>query len=262
MRVESCQILTHRSITETVYHMTVSSRRLSGESQPGQFVHVRVRGGTDPLLRRPFSVHRVSSRENTVELLYRIVGRGTRLMSALKPGDSLNVMGPLGNGFDLKRPFDRAVIVAGGMGGAPVFFLIDRLLDLGKQVALMWGVKDGREIFGTESLQSRGVDVQVATEDGRVGEKGLVTDILLPFLAKEKHSRDLCGFVCGPECMLGPVQKLAAKTDFPWQASLEERMACGIGVCRGCGVRIRGEGLQMVCDDGPVFPLKEILFEA
>jgi dihydroorotate dehydrogenase electron transfer subunit len=262
MHIESSEILIHQAITETVYRMVVSSECLARESHPGQFIHVRVRDAIDPLLRRPFSVHRVSAEKNTVELLYRIVGRGTRLMSKLKSGDRLNLMGPLGNGFDLETPFDHALIVAGGMGSAPVFFLIDTLLDQGKQVTLFWGVKDGKEIFGTEEFKKRGVDVRIATEDGTVGRKGLVTDLLLPFLAKEKNSSSLCGFVCGPECMLGSVQKLASKTAFSWQASLEERMACGIGVCRGCGVHLRDVGMKMVCDDGPVFNLKEIDFEA
>jgi len=262
MHIEFCEILTHQSITKTVYRLVASSERLARESHPGQFLHVRVREAIDPLLRRPFSVHRASLEKNTVELLYRVVGHGTKLMSDLLPGDSLNLMGPLGQGFDLETPFDHALIVAGGMGSAPVFFLIDTLLDMGKQVTLIWGVRDGKEIFGTRLFEERGVDVQIATEDGTVGIKGLVTDLLIPFLAKEKNNSTLCGFVCGPECMLSPVQKLAIKTSFPWQASLEERMACGIGVCRGCGVHLRDAGMKMVCNDGPVFNLKEIDFEA
>ncbi|NQT25336.1 dihydroorotate dehydrogenase electron transfer subunit [candidate division KSB1 bacterium] len=262
MYIESCEILTHEAITKTVYRIVVSSERLARECYPGQFLHVKVREAIDPLLRRPLSVHRVIPKKNTIELLYRVVGHGTRLMSGLKSGELLNVMGPLGNGFDLETPFDHAVIVAGGMGGAPVFFLIDTLLDMGKQVTLIWGVGDGKEIFGIETFKARGVDVQIATEDGTVGKKGLVTDLLIPFLAKEKNNSTLCGFVCGPECMLSSVQKLAGKTSFPWQASLEERMACGIGVCRGCGVQLRNADMKMVCDDGPVFNLKEIYFEA
>jgi len=179
----------------------------------------------------------------------------------MRPGDPLDVMGPLGRGFDLSGNFSRALIVAGGMGGAPVFFLIDALLSLGKQVTLLWGVGDGREIFGTDEYVRKGVDVRVATEDGSLGHRGYVTELLDVFLKTHAQDQSFRGFVCGPECMLLPVQRFARKTVFSWQASLEERMACGVGVCQGCGVRIRNQAeYRMVCKDGPVFDLKEILF--
>ncbi len=262
MQTEPCVLDTQRSVTETVCHLSFTSNTIARNSQPGQFLHLRICPGIDPLLRRPLSIHRIDPESGRVELLYRVVGRGTRLLKTLQPGETIDVMGPLGRGFDLTGSFEHALIVAGGMGGAPVFFLIDTLLNLGKKVTLLWGVGDGKEIFGTEEFVQRGVDVCISTDDGSRGHRGFVTDLLDDFLKNYSQDSTIRGFVCGPECMLLPVQKRAVKTAFDWQASLEEHMACGVGVCQGCGIRLKNQtGYQMVCKDGPVFDLKEIEFD-
>ena len=254
-------IIDQKEITETVFHLSLESRQIARACQPGQFLHVKVGQGIDPLLRRPFSVHRVDTVSGRIELLYRVVGQGTDLLRRMTVGESINVMGPLGHGFDLTGDFKRGVIVAGGMGGAPVFFLIDSLLALGKDVTLMWGVGDGREIIGTDYYERLGVQILISTEDGSRGHTGYVTGLLDEFLEDKKDDPSLRGFVCGPECMVIPVQQRAVHTCFEWQASLEERMACAVGVCQGCAVTILNRGFQMVCKDGPVFDLKEIVFE-
>jgi dihydroorotate dehydrogenase electron transfer subunit len=262
LQIEQCILDTQRVITETVCHLSFISPTIARNSHAGQFLHLKIRSGIDPLLRRPLSIHRVDPETGRVELLYRVVGHGTRLLKNFQPGEILDVMGPLGRGFDLTGSFQHALIVAGGMGGAPVFFLIDTLLNLGKKVTLLWGVGDGREIFGTEAYEKQGVTVRISTEDGTRGHRGFVTDLLDEFLNNHAQDSTTRGFVCGPECMLLPVQKRARKMAFEWQASLEEHMACGVGVCQGCGVRLQNQtGYQMVCKDGPVFDLKEIVFD-
>jgi len=256
-----CRILSQTKISEDIYSLSLKSNEIARTSSPGQFVHVRIGKGMDPLLRRPLSIHRVDSKKGEIKLLYRIVGRGTKLIQSLEQGDMLDIIGPLGTGFCFDRPFSHALIAAGGMGSAPVFFLIDKLLELKKRITFFWGVKNKREIFDLKDLRNSGLGVRIATEDGSMGEKGLVTDILQSFLAEHSEDRSLEGFVCGPRGMLKQVQKMAETTVFDWQVSLEERMACGVGVCMGCGVKMKQGGYKMVCSDGPVFNLREILFD-
>jgi dihydroorotate dehydrogenase electron transfer subunit len=258
----SARIVEQQAITSDIFKMTLKAPEIVRLARPGQFVHARLRDSIDPLLRRPFSIHRIQSKSNELELLYRVVGQGTALMSSIQAGQSLDLMGPLGNGFDLDCEVDHALIVAGGMGGAPVFFLMDELLKLNKKITLLWGAREGREIFHEQELGACGIDVRLATEDGSKGCEGLVTNLLCNFL-KESHDRQkLTGFVCGPECMIHAVQEHAESTLFPWQASLEERMACGVGVCLGCGIRLKNvEAYKMVCKDGPVFDLREVAFD-
>jgi dihydroorotate dehydrogenase electron transfer subunit len=258
--IEMGQIIHQRKITENVLLARISAPHIVGEAKPGQFVHVRIQKEIDPLLRRPFSLHRVWEKSGEIELLYRVVGRGTRLLSEKKAGERIDLMGPLGHGFDLKGSFSHALIVAGGMGGAPVFFLIDELLKLKKQVTLLWGVRDGQEIFHENEFKSLGVDLRIATEDASKGHCGQVTELLSDFM--RHHPIDSSpGYVCGPECMIREVQKIVKNQKNRWQVSMEQSMACAVGVCLGCAIRTVSHGIQMVCRDGPVFELGEIVFD-
>lgn len=255
----ACRVLKQIEITGDIYRMSLKAVEIAQECQPGQFVHLRVSQGMDPLLRRPFSIHRVNREKGEVEILYRVVGRGTEMMREAKNGHVFQLMGPLGRGFSVGGSFSHALVVVGGMGSAPVFFLIDELVALGKCVTLLWGVSEGGEIFDLSNLKESGVEVKLATEDGSVGKKGLVTDILKPFLIGHRENLSTEGFVCGPKAMLKRIQEMAGETEFNWQVSLEERMACGVGVCMGCAVKMKQGDYRMVCSDGPVFDLKEIV---
>ena len=255
------QTLIHqKTVAKDIFHMTLNAPEIAREAQPGQFVHVRITEGNDPLLRRPFSIHRVNREEGSVEILYRVIGRGTALMSEAESGDSFDMMGPLGKGFRIDDSFTHALVVAGGMGSAPVFFLIDELIKHSKHVTFFWGAKTGREIFGVDALKKAGAEVYTVTEDGTIGDCGLVTDSLNRFLSSQGTVNSYEGFVCGPKPMLKCIQEIFVDTSVNWQASLEERMACGMGVCIGCAVKTH-TGYKMVCSDGPVMDLKEIVFD-
>jgi dihydroorotate dehydrogenase electron transfer subunit len=188
------------------------------------------------------------------------VGRGTALLQAVPPGRALNLLGPLGNPFDVRGRFRTAVVAAGGLGIAPVRFLAESLVAARKSLVLLWGVRTARELCGLDDFRRLGAQVHVATEDGSLGFHGRATG-LLERLAAGWEARDARGFACGPMPMLRALQPLAAATGFPWQASLEERMACGVGACNGCVVRTRSRGYRTVCADGPVFDLSDLAFD-
>lgn len=256
-----CKIIEQVKIAKDIYCMTLEAAEITQKCVPGQFVHVRVNQGINPLLRRPFSIHRVHRNRGCIELLYRVVGLGSEAMAMYQRGHILDMMGPLGKGFTLDASFSHALIIAGGMGSAPVFFLMDALAARKKKATLFWGVKKGEEIFGLPEIEKSGVDVKVATEDGLLGYHGLVTDLAKDYILQHGKDKTLAGFVCGPKKMLKRVQEISEKTDFCWQVSCEERMACGIGVCMGCAVKVKQGGYKMVCSDGPVFDLREIVFD-
>ena len=256
----NCGVLGQREVAAGIFLLDLESSELAERSHPGQFVHLKTAGGWDPLWRRPFSIHRVSGDGRRIRILYRRVGKGTSRMREFQSGDVVNLLGPLGKPFDLAGDFRTAVIVAGGLGIAPVFFLADRLAAAGKKTVLIWGVRHSGELVGLDELKKCGIDVRTATEDGSAGFRGRVTDLLAASLGDLRPLSALSGFACGPTPMLIAVQEAVQGTGFRWQASLEDRMACGVGVCQGCAVRIRNRGFQMVCSDGPVFDLGEIDF--
>ncbi len=261
MQKQLCQILKQEQLSRDIYKISLQADQIVKTASPGQFVHVKINTGIDPLLRRPFSIHRVDVRRGILHLLYRVIGHGTALLAACKPGDMLDVMGPLGKGFDLEHPFDHAILVAGGMGSAPVFYLLDILKTKSKRISLFWGVRESCEIFEEKTLRKLGVDITLATEDGSAGCKGFVTEPLERFLIHLDQEQTYAGFVCGPDPMMHAVQRLVRDTHVKWQASMEKHMACGIGVCVGCAVKMQSGDYKLACKDGPVFELNQVNFD-
>lgn len=254
----SCIISEHVKISGDIFSMTLNAAEIAEAARPGQFLQVRVSTSIDPLLRRPFSIHRINRKKGQIMLLYRVIGKGTAILAQKVVGEEVDVMGPLGNGFSIQKPFNHALIVAGGMGSAPVFFLMDELRSMGKNISFLWGAKTGCEIFSIDELKQTDINLLLATEDGTLGETGFVTDCLQRYL-EDFNPSEVMGFVCGPAAMIYTVQKMALETSFEWQVSVEERMACGVGVCMGCAVPISTNDFKLVCKDGPVFDLKEIV---
>jgi dihydroorotate dehydrogenase electron transfer subunit len=255
-----CDIVRQVEIVPAVFLLEVHAPEIASKCIPGHFVQLKAADGWEPLWRRPFSIHGVSKDRQSIHLLYRVVGRGTNRMAALKSGDKVDLLGPLGNPFKLEGSFDTAVIVAGGLGIAPVHFLVDRLALTGKTTVLLWGARQSGDLFDLDALKSKGLDLRTATEDGSAGFRGLATDLLKNFLQSNPRMKNSMGFTCGPAPMIRSVQQTAAKTGFAWQVSLEEKMACGAGACQGCVVRMRSGEYRTVCSDGPVFDLMELDF--
>ncbi len=279
--VEDCEIIKQTEIAPTVFRTVLASPTIAQESKPGQFVNVRVCGCYDPLLRRPFSVHAVNHRDGSFSLLYDVVGRGTRLLMNMREGDKVSVVGPLGSWFDVgENPKAEHVLVAGGCGAAPIHFLSDWLCSrFGcDRVTVLVGAKAEDGVLCYAEFVAHGVAVEVATEDGSFGFKGLVTDLLNSRLQSPRDN-EVRIYSCGPMPMLRAVADVCeARGIDSCQLSLERAMACGIGVCMGCVTKTHkcscdsqdktntgGDDdsywqYSRTCTDGPVYNAKELLW--
>ncbi|MFC1692220.1 dihydroorotate dehydrogenase electron transfer subunit [Candidatus Latescibacterota bacterium] len=232
---------------------------IAREAEPGQFVHVRAGSGTDPFLRRTFSVCGTDTERGAIKLLIDIVGRGTELLCSMKRGGSVSVIGPLGTGFDTELGGDGAcIIVAGGVGAAPLLFLSERLSNTVKrQVIFMMGARNSAYLRILDGLLGEEITLLTATEDGDSGFHGMVSELLEKNIETVKPAAI---YSCGPNAMLKEISGLAERTGIPCQVSLEERMACGIGVCLGCAVPLKGGHMVRSCVDGPVFDASEVVW--
>ena len=249
---ERAVIVSQKCIGTDIYDMVLSFPKGAKEAKPGQFIAMYCEDGTK-LLPRPISICGIDAEKGTLRVVYRIAGEGTRLFSEMKEGDSLEVLGPLGNGFTMKE--EKAIIVGGGIGIPP-------MLELAKQLScektVVLGYRD--ELFLKDEFESY-ADVVVATEDGSCGTKGTVIDPI-----KEAGVDGKVIYACGPMPMLKALAEYAEAHDMEAQISLEERMACGIGACLGCICKTKKKdhhtnvNNQRICKDGPVFDAKEVVF--
>ncbi|MDD5883947.1 MAG: dihydroorotate dehydrogenase electron transfer subunit, partial [Firmicutes bacterium] len=212
---------------------------------PGQFVNIQLSG---LFLRRPISVCDYDGESLTI--IYKVVGKGTEVMSAMTPGECLDILTGLGNGYDLSLTGEHPVLLGGGVGVPPMYNLAKKLLEQGKEVTVILGFNTKSEIFYENEFRSLGCDVTVTTVDGSYGKKGFVTDAL------PEHSTHFC--CCGPEPMLKAVYRATTTSG---QMSFEERMGCGFGACMGCSCKTL-TGNKRICKDGPVMRKEEILWEA
>ncbi|MGI6357594.1 MAG: dihydroorotate dehydrogenase electron transfer subunit [Bacillota bacterium] len=244
------QVVFNQSLGGECFHLRVLAPGLCKQAAPGQFVQVKVCAGIQPLLRTPLSVHDLDPGQGYLDLLYRVVGESTRLLSQAQTGAALNLLGPLGNGFSLPAPGEEAWLLAGGIGVAPLFYLARTLLAQGVRVRLLYGARTASELVRAQDFADLGVEVELSTDDGSCGSCGTVLDLLT-----KQTLPDSCHFyACGPRPMLKAVDDYAVEVRRPAQLSLEEYMACGIGACLGCVCATKEGGFAHVCTDGPVFP--------
>lgn len=227
----------------------IHAPKIAEEAVPGQFVNVKVSKHTAPLLRRPFGVAAVDKATGTICLIYRILGEGTHMLETLEEGDKIDIVGPLGHGFDMsaKKP----LLVGGGTGLAPLHFLANGF-GVCKTDVLMGG-RTATELFWTELYKPVSANVYTTTDDGSMGTKGTVM-ALLPELLKQGYD---VVYVCGPVPMMKAVAEACAEAGVKCQVSLEKYMACGLGACLSCACEGIGKRLK-VCKDGPVFWAEEV----
>jgi dihydroorotate dehydrogenase electron transfer subunit len=222
------------------------------ESKPGHFIMLRC--GEECTLPRPFSIHKVQNKDE-LAILYAVLkgGKGTKWLSERKTGDTIDTFGPLGNGYTIYPESKKLLLVAGGIGIAPLNFLAKQALSQGRSITLLYGTANRYQY--PKAYLPKGIELHSATEDGTKGKKGMVTD-LLPDFAKWADQI----FACGPVGMYKAMAQMPELKDKPVQLSLEIMMGCGVGVCYGCTIKTRS-GLKQVCQDGPVFDLEDIIWE-
>lgn len=260
MRIENGTVVSQEPIEPHYRVLTLHLPDVTTTARPGQFVHVRIAELHDAVLRRPFSIYKVEG--PNLSILYKSIGRGTATMQALKVGDVISVLGPLGNGFPITLAAGATpVLVAGGYGVAPLIYLARNM----KQKGLLFiGGATAVDILLADEFKAIGWDVRIATDDGSLGDKGLVTAPLDAWL-KAGDGRVLPEFyACGPNGMLKAIGDRAIKGGWKAWLSIDRHMGCGVGACLACVQKVRVSGqetLARVCTEGPVFESRDVMWE-
>ena len=272
------RVIENKKITLDFYHLKIKVPATFKIAKPGQFIHARVTSTMmDPLMRRPLSLYRVhplGAKDWTAEALYRAVGHGTELLATLKPGDALNVLGPQGNPYSLNSKDKTLLMVAGGYGVAPLYFLCEKLLadpkNKSKEIHVILGARNKEFLLCVEEFKALGVHVHITTDDGSRGERGVVTGTLRRLLASSRLKRkNTTVYSCGPHRMLEAVAEVCLERKVSCQVSMEERMGCSVGVCLGCVCKVKASKKEKgmppyrfvrVCTEGPVFDARQVIF--
>lgn len=254
--LERVTVLANDRVATGVGLLALKAPRVAARVEPGQFVHLRIAIGSSFLLRRPFSVHRAEGER--IEILYQVLGEGTRALAERAPRDEMDVIGPLGRGWTVPDGTAHALLVAGGLGAAPMGMLVARLAERGVAASVTLGAPTAVRLMARGLFETHARRVVCSTDDGSVGERGPVTGPAARLMAEDRPD---VVYVCGPEVMSRTVARMAAEARVPCQVSLERLMACGIGACLSCVVATRS-GQKRACCDGPVFDAEEVLWDA
>ncbi len=259
--VVDCEITAHQEVARDHFRLVLHAPEIAHEAKAGQFCMLQVQQGLYPFLRRPMSVERIY--DGDFSILYKVEGEGTALLSRLSPGQMINVQGPLGTPFTLDPEFDRYIIVAGGIGVAPLPGLCDALLRAsGKHPEVILAARTERLLLCERDFRQMGCTLHLATDDGSAGEKAFASQVLEGL----EPGPGTVVYACGPMPMMKATHEVCQRLGVICYASLEAEMACGDGVCLGCVVEAKDktEDVTMVrvCKDGPVFNSQDINWEA
>jgi dihydroorotate dehydrogenase electron transfer subunit len=281
MQNDIVAVVRNQPLTGGHFLLDLHAPRQAQATRPGQFAMVRLLEHSDVLLRRPMSIFDVRPRAlegrqhangapaEIIQLLYKIVGRGTRLMAMLKPGDQVELLAPLGHGFfeeeylPVAQAADEVLHVAGGIGIAALLLPARQITKAGVRQRLFFGGRTSDDLVGTEDFESYVEEITLATENGSKGHQGFVTAPLEEYLTARPKQQFLL-MACGPWAMLRATVDLAERYGHPCLVSMENRMGCGLGVCLGCSIRVEGTGhaaYERVCTEGPVFRAEHVIWE-
>lgn len=255
---QMAEILNHRKLGDEYHSLTIVAPEIAEAAKPGQFVNLRPPTDRSYLLRRPFSIFRVNRRGNvaaTVEVVFDIRGPGTAALAAMRRHEPIDIVGPIGRSFTIPKTQHSCLLVGGGVGATPLFFLGEELQNAGKRVDVLWGAATASRLVAPIEAKRLGAVAAFTTDDGSEGHHGLITEVLGEIIER-------CGteviYTCGPRQMMASVTKIALEFGIPAQVAMEELMGCGIGVCMTCVTPVwnrDGTGIANVrtCVDGPVF---------
>lgn len=264
------RVLENIRLGEDCFKLILSAPEIVKKSQAGHFVHIRVNPFFHPLLRRAFSIHDINSQKGTLEVVFKVIGTGTEHLSRKKKGDIVNLLGPLGKIFSYPDKEDISIMIAGGLGIVPVYFLTRDLIrkkHRGK-IYFLYGAKEKGQLYclsDTRKLPRGKVKTLYSTDDGSYGYNGYLDALLKQVLKKEDKSRVKI-YACGPEGLLAKLSHLAKEENLFCQLSLEVGMPCGMGTCMGCVVKFKPDcnspvTFKRVCCEGPVFNAKEVILD-
>lgn len=274
----SAEVIENVELAQGTYRIRLLCPELSARVLPGQFVMLRLTGTDDPLLGRPLAMYEVAldpaGEPWAFDVVYLVVGKMTSRLAGVRAGQSIDVWGPLGNGFP-PEAVDHLIMVGGGIGQTPFLALgqealgrrtygqTERQVGRAQRVTLCYGARSESLLAGIDDFRAGGIDVRVATDDGSAGHHGLVTELIEPLVQETEGScRIVC---CGPEPMLKAVAQLAQRLNVPCQVSLETPMACGMGICFSCVTKVRdddgGWDYRRTCIEGPIFDAEKIEFD-
>jgi dihydroorotate dehydrogenase electron transfer subunit len=282
---EKVKVLANTQLTPACWRLTLDSRsRISLEIKPGQFINLRITESMDPLFRRPFSVFRpllLNSTEKGLEIVYKVVGRGTKKMTTLLPNDEVDILGPCGNGFWFEDNREGYVLLGGGVGAAALYMLGEEIARSQKgNLHVFLGGETKEALILVNEFKTLKSNLHISTDDGTFGFRGVITDLFRKSIEQGEIPSGSVVYACGPEPMYGALRPICEKYGFPAQISIERRMACGMGICLSCICKVRKEqvnkfrdlshshiqfgdnddlGYALTCMDGPIFYLDEVI---
>ncbi|HRR28249.1 MAG TPA: dihydroorotate dehydrogenase electron transfer subunit [Victivallales bacterium] len=255
----NCKIISNLRYKANYFKITFDASDIAKKATPGQFIHLKIEGLRNKILRRPFSIN--DNENGQIKILYKLVGEGTEFLSTLPPGTICNILGPLGKGFTIYQ--DKIpVIITGGYGTAATYMLAK----VSRKGFLLAGAKSSSELVLIEDYKKLGFEISISTDDGSEGKKALVTELVEDFIRKNKTNiSDFAFYACGPEGMLIALTKILLNNKLDAEISLDHMMCCGVGACLACVVRVKKPGggwtYSRTCKDGPVFNASNLFLD-
>jgi dihydroorotate dehydrogenase electron transfer subunit len=254
---EGATVTLNKKLANNLYLLEISSAEIAKRLKPGQFIHMQIPAMDSHILRRPFSVYQVNREAGSFSVLYQTVGKGTAHLAGLQTPFSADLIGPVGNGWEVLPHVQKVLLVAGGVGAAPLFIYTQELIQAGKQVDVVLGAQTEEALVALDAYTKvLGTAPYCATDDGSFGYHGFCTGVVQQLLEEKTYDFAAC---CGPEPMMKALASLTLEKGIPTNISLEKRMACGIGACLSCVV-MTTDGYKRSCVDGPIFDAAKVVW--